>query len=96
MVCIALLMPTTHAAGQSSQLLSVQGSALAADLFGDNFFAIKTGVGLELQARYTPSAFSLGGGLQFTHHGDSEAEADGHEGYINLLGVFVDMLRSAG
>ena len=78
------------ATAQTSQRLSVQASGIYADLFGDEFGTLNAGVGFELQLRYTPSALSIGGGLQYTIHGDSEAEADGHDADINLLGVFVE------
>ena len=86
---LAVLLPASVAA-QTSQRLSIQGSALYADLYGDNFFAVAGGYGFELQLRYTPSALSIGGGVQYTKHNDSQAEADGYEGDIELVGVFVE------
>jgi hypothetical protein len=86
----ALGSPPGEAAAQTSQRLSVQASGIYADLFGDEFGTLNAGVGLEVQLRYTPSALSIGGGLQYTVHGDSEAEADGHDADIDLLGVFVE------
>lgn len=88
-VSVCLLL-SASAAAQTSQRLSVQGSALYADIYGDNFVAVAGGVGFEAQLRYTPSALSIGGGVQYTKHNDSEAEADGHEGDIELLGLFVE------
>jgi hypothetical protein len=84
-----MLLPADIAA-QTSQRFSIQGSALYADIYGDNFFAVAGGYGFELQLRYNPSALSIGGGVQYTHHNDSAAEADGHEGDIDLLGVFIE------
>ena len=86
----ALALHLPGAAGQTRQRWSIQGSALFADLYGDNFFAIEGGFGAELQARFTPSAFSVGGGVQYTHHGDSQAKQDGYPGHIDLLGLFVE------
>jgi hypothetical protein len=85
----AALMPAV-ARAQTSQRLSVQGSLLYADIYGDNFFAVGGGLGFEAQLRYTPSALSIGAGVQYTRHNDVAAEADGHEGQIELLGLFVE------
>jgi opacity protein-like surface antigen len=78
------------ASGQMGQRLSIQASALRADVFGDQFSTFDAGLGFELQARYTPGVVSWGGGVQYTIHGDSEAEADGHDPDIKLLGIFVE------
>jgi hypothetical protein len=78
------------ASGQMGQRLSIQASALRADVFGEEFRTFDAGLGFELQARYTPGVVSWGGGIQYTIHGDSEAEADGHDPDIKLLGIFVE------
>lgn len=88
-VGIALILPAAVTA-QTSQRISVQGSALYADIYGDNFSAVAGGYGFELQLRYTPGVLSVGGGVQYTKHNDSQAEADGHEGNIELIGFFVE------
>lgn len=87
---IAVLLRPGNAAGQTSQRLSVQGSVIYTDVYGDEFYAFDGGMGFELQLRYTPSALSFGGGIQYTIHGDSEARADGHEDDVDLLGVFFE------
>ena len=89
-VTVCLFLEPGNGAAQTSQRLSIQGSALFADIYGENFFAVGAGYGFELQLRYTPSALSFGGGIQFTHHEDVQATADGYEGRINLLGIFVE------
>jgi hypothetical protein len=61
---------------QSAQLVSLQFSGLSAVLFGDEFADIDPGFGGEAQIRVTPSAFSIGGGFQFTTHGSSLFEGD--------------------
>ena len=89
-VALGMLVGAGDATAQTSQRWSVQASAIYADLFGDEFGTLNAGAGFELQARFTPSALSIGGGVQYTVHGDSEAEADGHDADIDLLGVFVE------
>jgi hypothetical protein len=86
----ALIGKPQSAQGQMGQRLSIQASALRADVFGDAFRTFDAGLGFELQVRYTPGVVSWGGGVQYTIHGDSEAEADGHDPDIKLLGVFVE------
>ena len=90
MAACLLVLAGQATTAQTSQRLSVQGSLLFADIYGDNFFAVEGGYGLELQARYTPGGLSIGGGIQWTHHGDSQAKADGYDGNIELIGVFVE------
>lgn len=59
---------TAPLCGQSAQPLSIQLSGLIASLSGQAYDGIKAGPGFEAQLRYTPSAFSIGGGFQFTSH----------------------------
>ncbi len=86
----ALPIGSDSAKGQNSQPFSIQVSGIYSDLFGDQFPTLKAGMGVEGQLRYTRGAQSLGAGVQYTMHGDSEAEADGHDAKINLLGVFLE------
>jgi hypothetical protein len=60
--------------GQSAQRLSIQGSGLLINLFGDAFEGAEAGYGGEAQVRYTPSAFSFGVGFQYTSHGVEGAD----------------------
>jgi hypothetical protein len=53
---------------QSAQAISFQFSGLFNGVFGSVFQNLQDGYGGEAQIRYTPSAFSLGGGFQYTIH----------------------------
>lgn len=55
-------------AAQSAQRFSIQGSGLYAQLFGSAYDGLHRGYGVEVQARFTPSAWSFGGGIQYTRH----------------------------
>lgn len=68
-VMAAATLLTTPVYAQSRQLVSLQFSGLSAVLFGDEFADINPGFGGEAQIRITPSAFSIGGGFQYTSHG---------------------------
>jgi hypothetical protein len=87
---VAFTLAAGSASAQTGQKLSVQGSLLYSDLFGDQFPTLTAGFGGEVQLRYTPGAMSWGAGIQYTMHGDSEAEEDGHDPNVKLLGVFVE------
>lgn len=58
------------AVAQSAQKWSLQASLFSSTLFGDNpiFKNVDPGAGFEIQARWTPSLFSLGAGFQWTTH----------------------------
>ncbi|MFV2040199.1 MAG: outer membrane beta-barrel protein, partial [Acidimicrobiales bacterium] len=58
------------AAAQSAQKWSLQASLFSSTLIGDNpiFKNVDPGAGFEIQLRWTPSLFSLGGGFQWTTH----------------------------
>ena len=86
----ALSIGAGRANGQNSQPFSVQASGIYSDLFGDQFTALKAGTGFEAQLRYTRGAKSLGGGVQYTVHGDSDADRDGQDAKINLVGLFLE------
>lgn len=58
----------SSAAAQTAQRFSVQASGLYANLFGDAFANVGRGLGGEAQLRYTPGAFSIGAGFQYTDH----------------------------
>jgi hypothetical protein len=53
---------------QSAQAISFQFSGLFNGVFGSVFQGLQDGYGGEAQIRYTPSAFSLGAGFQYTFH----------------------------
>jgi hypothetical protein len=94
-VCVSLLaaFAVTEAQAQSAQLVSLQFSGLSALLFGQEFSDIDPGFGGEAQIRFTPSAFSIGGGFQFTTHGSDLFAGDPtvSSGFsFQLYGVFVE------
>lgn len=71
---------------QTAQRWSVQTSALYATIAADVFENVENGPGLEVQLRTTPSALSIGAGLQITRHGiESDVIGD-----LNLYGVFLE------
>ncbi|MGI9626320.1 MAG: outer membrane beta-barrel protein [Longimicrobiales bacterium] len=85
----------TPVEAQTAQMFSVQVSGLGNKLFGDEFVGIETGFGFEAQIRYNPSAFSVGGGFQYTSHGVDIASSGvvfppGTEITTTLTGVFVE------
>ena len=87
---VAVALNPAPIEAQTGQRFSIQGSALYTNHRGDGFRTMTAGTGFELQGRYTPGALSIGSGVQYTRHGDSEAKADGHDAAINLLGLFVE------
>jgi Outer membrane protein beta-barrel domain len=70
---------------QSAQPISLQVSGLFNGVFGNAFTGMKDGVGAEAQIRYTPSAFSVGAGFEYTNHGFENRPED-----IRLYGGFVE------
>jgi hypothetical protein len=91
---LGALLWTAPLAGQSAQPLSIQLSGLYASLSGQAYDGIKAGSGFEAQLRYTPSAFSLGGGFQFTSHSlpgfDDGAGTNMSATSIHLYGAFLE------
>ena len=69
----------------SAQPISLQVSGLFNGVFGNAFTGMRDGVGAEAQIRYTPSAFSVGGGFEYTNHGFEGRPED-----IRLYGGFVE------
>ena len=72
-------------AAQSAQPISLQGSVLFNGVFGNAFTGLQDGVGAEAQVRYTPSAFSIGAGFQYTNHG-----IEGRSEDAQIYGGFVE------
>lgn len=64
----ALFGAVSPALGQTAQKISIQGSGLSVRLTGVDSDELGFGEGGELQIRYTPSAFSIGVGVQSTMH----------------------------
>jgi hypothetical protein len=73
------------AAAQSAQRFSVQGSGLNAQLYGRAYDGLHQGYGFEAQARFTPSAWSFGAGVQYTRHGIT-----GLDQKLKLYGGFIE------
>jgi len=85
---IALALGTTLAGtleAQSAQAISLQFSGLFNGVFGSVFQGLQDGYGGEAQIRYTPSAFSIGGGFQYTIHHIQNRTED-----AKLYGGFVE------
>jgi Outer membrane protein beta-barrel domain len=70
---------------QSAQPVSLQGSVLFNGVFGNAFTGLEDGIGAEAQVRYTPSAFSVGAGFQYTSH-----QITGRQEDARLYGGFVE------
>jgi hypothetical protein len=70
---------------QSAQPISLQGSVLFNGVFGNAFTGLEDGIGAEAQVRYTPSAFSVGAGFQYTSH-----QIEGREEGARLYGGFIE------
>jgi hypothetical protein len=71
---------------------SVQASGLFEQVYGDASQwrlneSLPAGYGVEGQVRYTPSAFSIGGGVQWTTHSWTD---QGDDSNLSLLGVFLE------
>ena len=92
LVAIALCSWAGSAAGQSRSPISIQGSALYENVYGDAAQwrvdeSLPAGYGVEGQLRYTPSALSFGGGVQWTTHSWTDI---GEDSNLSLLGVFFE------
>lgn len=74
-----------HMHAQSAQRLSIQGSGLFAKLYGSAYAGLQKGYGVEVQARFTPGAWSFGGGVQYTRH-----SITGLNQKLKLYGGFVE------
>lgn len=77
------VVPSTLA-GQTLQPLSLQGSLLYVIPGGDAFVGTKSGAGFELQLRRTFSAWSLGGGVQYSRHDIGASDP------LALVGLFLE------
>ena len=86
---LALVVASQSVGAQTSQKISIQGSGLFAELYGEAFADIKSGIGGELQLRYTPGRFSFGGGFQLTSHDVSENVSEIFS-KVKLSGLFFE------
>jgi hypothetical protein len=83
---------SVSAAAQVRSPFSVQASALYENVYGDAAQwrvneSLPAGYGAEGQIRYTPSALSFGGGIQWTTHNWTDSDKDSN---LSLLGVFLE------
>jgi hypothetical protein len=85
---LALALVSTPVGAQSAQRWSAQGSLLSVAPSGDAYEGLSSGIGFEAQARYTPSALSLGAGYQHSSH-DLDLD-DGSSESVSLSGVFLE------
>src|SRR5687767_793451 len=81
-----------RAAAQVRSPISIQASALYENVYGDAAQwrvdeALPAGYGVEGQIRYTPSALSFGGGVQWATHSWTDSGGDSN---LSLLGVFLE------
>ena len=81
----ALTLPAARIKAQSAQAISLQVSGLYNGVFGDVFDGLQDGWGGEGQIRYTPGAFSVGAGFQYTVHGLDALTED-----ASLYGGFIE------
>ncbi len=89
LLACAVSLATRPAQAQTAQRFSVQASGLYTGLYGSAFEGIKGGIGGEAQIRYTPSALSIGGGVQYTLHNTS-GDFVGLFSKVKLLGFFIE------
>ncbi|MGE0158582.1 MAG: hypothetical protein AB7T31_04165 [Gemmatimonadales bacterium] len=66
--CLGILTAAPSARAQTAQRWSIQLSALGVELTSVTNDDLRFGGGVELQARYNPSALSIGFGFQTTRH----------------------------
>jgi hypothetical protein len=69
---LLLVLPCALSApllAQSAQAVSLQVSGLYNGVFGNAFFGLRDGAGVEAQVRYTPGSLSVGAGFEYTNHG---------------------------
>ena len=84
----ALALAPALVTAQSAQRFSVQGSVLQVSPSGEAYEGLSSGIGFEVQGRYTPSALSIGLGYQTSSH-DLEFD-DGSTETVTLSGVFAE------
>ena len=90
---VVALFLAAPALAQTAQPFSIQGSLLGTSVGGDAFEGIEIdpGAGIELQARWNPSAFSIGAGFQATAHaGTFDFEGTDVDVDFSFTGFFVE------
>jgi hypothetical protein len=91
LLLLGSLLVGATADAQSAQRWSVQGSGLVVTAQGSAYEGLGTGVGAEAQARYTPSQFSIGVGLQGSSHAVTATGLNDER--VTLSGLFVEPRR---
>jgi hypothetical protein len=85
---VALAIPAGGTGAQSAQRWSLQGSALTVGVSGDAYEGLASGVGGEMQLRFTPGRLSVGLGGQSSWH-DLDLDEFGTE-TVRLAGAFIE------
>jgi hypothetical protein len=88
-VAVAVLLIPTGVRAQTAQRWSIQLSALGAELTNVSNEELRFGGGVELQARFNPSALSIGFGIQSTRHTLTNPLL-GRERTVTYTGGFVE------
>jgi hypothetical protein len=89
-ICLGMLATAQPADAQTAQRWSIQLSALGVELTSvDASNQLRFGGGLEIQARYNPSALSIGFGFQTTRH-QLENQALSRSLSVTYTGGFVE------
>lgn len=80
--------PSGVLTAQSAQRWSAQGSLLSVVPSGEAYEGLASGLGVEGQLRYTPSAFSIGIGYQLSSHDLTFPDASRET--VTLAGIFAE------
>jgi hypothetical protein len=89
-LCLTVLAAPPAADAQTAQTWSIQLSALGVELTSvDADNQLRFGGGIELQARYNPSALSIGFGFQTTRH-TLENDLLARRATVTYTGAFVE------
>ena len=80
---IALL--ALPASAQTGSRVSLQISGLGSIPFGGGLSEVEPGAGFEAQLRYSPGAFSIGGGFETSFHKISDTDRE-----VRLSGAFIE------
>jgi hypothetical protein len=87
---LTLLCTSSVAGAQSAQRWSVQVSGISVGAYGDAYEGLSNGVGVEAQARVTPSVWSFGAGFQYSVH---NFDLGGTEETATITGLFFEPRR---
>lgn len=84
-VVLALVVPAAPLRAQTASRASLQISGLYEAFTSTDGQFFQAGPGAEVQLRYNPSAFSIGGGVQITRHTHEVTDDD-----LSFTGVFME------